>query len=235
MSGPRLVVALPIAAVGVVVAVGALAAGTVILGVVGGLLAGLGGGIAVGGLFGGGGRATDDDAVPAGVGTANDLNDFELRAKVKGDFAVARLADRLEKIGPRLADALAGGGRDAADVGDKLRRIHDVSLATIRDAFDLHLAAREMATEAARRELLDQRETLVGEASDAVDALDRGIDRLRAAAARSQTSDRTGELSELGGDLDRQLEVARRVEQRMRDLEARAKGDLSHHERFVTS
>ena len=198
---------------------------------------------AIGGLLGGGGFGYLLPRRPAGqketanprVAAPADLNDLELKAKVKGDFEVARLLDRIEKIGPRLEATLADAHTDAADVGGKLRRIHDVSIVTLRDAFDLHLAAREMATAGARDEVLEQRSLLVAEASDAIDALDRGIDRLRASAATSAAGSRAGELADFSSDLDRQLEVARRVEQRMRDLEARARGGhLAEHEAYVT-
>ena len=162
--------------------------------------------------------------------TLETLSDLELRAKVKGAFDVARLLDRLEKLHPRF-DRLPS---DDAGLAMKLRSLFDSSAASLENAYDLHLAARELATQAARDEVIRERERLVAESASAVDALEKGIDRFATAAATAGASEKAQELGDFSGDLDRQLEVARRVEQRMRDLEARARGDYSAAEDFVT-
>ncbi len=178
----------------------------------------------------GDGDAPRRSAGPATTATIESLGELELHAKVKGAFDVARLLDRLEKIHPRLARL----PDDAAGLTGKLRRLFDASAQSLARAFDLHVAVRELATDAARQEVIAERERLVDESSSAIDALEKGIDRFAAAAATKGAGDDAALVGELGGDLDRQLEVARRVEQRMRELEARARGDvLSAHEQYV--
>ena len=221
-----------------------LGAAGLILGLVAGsaLAAGVGG-LALGlgiGFFGRGLEASapapTSPTMPDRASVVANLNDFELRAKVKGDFEVARLADRLEKIHPRLEQTLTLGSDDAAMLGHKLHQLFDQSAAGLRRAFDLHLAAREMATPDARQSISDQRAELVTEATAAVDAIDKGIDRLATAAAGKGTAASREAMADLSGDLDRQLEVARRVDERMKQLEARANGpDLAQHEEYLKS
>lgn len=234
MPRRRLILPLLTAAVGVVLlVVGALADASLVAG-----LGGLGLGLGIG-FFAGGRRNAEKPALPAtpavpvATPAASDLNDFELRAKVKGDFAVANLADRLDKLRPRLESALAAGGSEAGELGYKLHRLYDTALGCVRRAFELHLASREMATSKARDTVRLQRQELVDEATSAVGALDVGIDRLATAAATAGASEKREQLADLNGDLDRQLEVARRVDERMRQLEAKARGDLSAAEKYV--
>ena len=130
---------------------------------------------------------------------------------------------------PRLAKLPS----DAAGLADKLRTLYDASAASLSRAFDLHVAVREFATDAAKQEVLAERERLVAESSAAIDALEKGIDRFAAAAATKGAEDDAALVGELGSDLDRQLEVARRVEQRMRELEAKARGDYSAAAEYV--
>ena len=60
------------------------------------------------------------------------------------------------------------------------------------------------------------------------------MDRVRAAATTAGDAARRERLTDLNKDLDRQLEVARRVDERMQSLEARARGDTTAAERYVT-
>ncbi len=162
--------------------------------------------------------------------TLETLTDLELRAKVKGAFDVAQLLDRLEKLHPRFA----GLPNDSAGLAMKLRRLFDSSAASLGRAYDLHVAARELATAAARQQVEAEQDRLVEESAAALDALEKGIDRFATAAATAGASEKAADLSDLSGDLDRQLEVARRVEQRMKDLERKAAGDYSAAEAYVT-
>lgn len=230
----RLVLPFIAAAVGVVLLVAGALAGASLVAGLGGVALGLGIGFLAGGRRRAEGPALPDAQVaPVTAPAAHDLNDFELRAKVKGDFAVARLADRLEKLHPRLESVLAAGGSEVGELGYKLHRLYDTAAGSLYRAFDLHLAAREMATSEARETVQLQRKELVDEATAAVDALDKGIDRLATAAATAGATEKRDQLADLSGDLDRQLEVARRVDERMRQLEARARGDLSAAEAYI--
>ena len=169
----------------------------------------------------------------AGV-TADQLNDLELRAKVRGDFDTAGLVDRLQPIQVRLKKVAAEARSDALDLIAKLDRLFESSAESLERALKLHLASREMVTQEGRDTVIQQREQLLAEVGDAVKHTETAIDRLRASSAVAGDADRSATLKDLSGDLDRQLEVARRVEDRMAQLEAKARGDYSASEAYVT-
>ncbi len=216
---------------GVAVAVGGLAFSWLIPVAAGCLAIGAG----VGTLFGMSVRQQATAAPAAGPATRfrqRDLDDLEMRAKVKGAFVIASLVDRLGKLRPKLDRVPID---DPQELGHKLRELFDTTASSLQDAFDLTLAARELATDSARETIYQERDTLVLDAGPAADALEAGVDRVLTAAAMAKSVDRSRSLGELSTTLDRQLEVARRVDDRMRQLEARARGDLSHHEQYIAS
>ena len=117
----------------------------------------------------------------------------------------------------------------------KMRKMYDNAAAFCGRALALHLARREMVTDEAKQKVDDQRRALLDEIKAAVAAVESGVDRLRAAAATAGDADRKEELADLNGDLDRRLEVARKVEQRMEEIQAQARGDYSKAAAFVQS
>ena len=162
-----------------------------------------------------------------------DLEDLELRCKVRGDFETAGLIDRLQALSGRLRDCEAAAGADSVDLTMKMRKMYDNAAAFCGRALALHLARREMVTDEAKQKVDDQRRALVDEITAAVAAVENGVDRLRAAAATAGDADRKEELADLNADLDRRLEVASKVEQRMADIEAQARGDYSKAAAYV--
>ena len=166
--------------------------------------------------------------------TADQLNDLELRAKVRGDFDTAGLVDRLQPIQVRLKKVAAEARSDALDLIAKLDRLFESSAESLERALKLHLASREMVTQEGRDTVVKQREQLLTEVGEAVKHTETAIDRLRASSAVAGDADRSETLRDLSSDLDRQLEVARRVEARMAELEAKAIGDYSASERYIT-
>lgn len=166
--------------------------------------------------------------------TADQLNDLELRAKVRGDFDTAGLVDRLQPIQVRLKKVAAEARSDALDLIAKLDRLFESSAESLERALKLHLASREMVTQEGRDTVVKQREQLLSEVGEAVKHTETAIDRLRASTAVAGDADRSATLKDLSGDLDRQLEVARRVESRMAELEAKASGDYSASEAYIT-
>ena len=188
-------------------------------------------GLTLGLVLGRRGAGRDHRGPAAAGATGVDLDDLEMRAKVKGQYDVGGLADRLGKLQPKLARVPTD---DAEGLGQKLRELFATTASSLRDASELNEAAKELATSEARDNVLAERTTLVKEAASETDALESGVDRVLAAAAMGATGDRARELGDLSVALDRQLEVARRVDNRMRNLEARARGDLSEQERYVT-
>ena len=162
-----------------------------------------------------------------------DLEDLELRCKVRGDFETAGLIDRLQALAGRLRDCEAAAGAESVDLTMKMRKMYDNAAAFCGRALALHLARREMVTAEAKAKVDDQRRALLDEITAAVGAIENGVDRLRAAAATAGDADRKEELADLNTDLDRRLEVARKVEQRMEEIEAQARGDYSQAAAFV--
>jgi len=79
-------------------------------------------------------------------------------------------------------------------------------------------AAREMSTDEARTRLLELRENLMAEVARSIAQLGSTLDHLQAARVRREISDT--QLSALRAELETGLAVARRVEQRMDELEA---------------
>ena len=167
------------------------------------------------------------------IARAVDLEDLELRCKVRGDFETAGLIDRLQALAGRLRECEAAAGAESVDLTMKMRKMYDNAAAFCERALALHLARREMVTDEARQKVDDQRKALLDEITAAVGAIESGVDRLRVAAATAGDADRKEELSDLNADLDRRLEVARKVEQRMADIEAQARGDYSKAAAFV--
>lgn len=168
--------------------------------------------------------------------TPEALTDLELRAKVRGDFTTAGLVDRLQALHDRLGACEAEPADDplAPQLTGKLRRMYDLSAASLERALALHVGAREMVTSEGRRRVLDQRDALLEEVSTAVGQIEAGIDRLRAAAATAGIAGRHERLADLNTDLDRQLDVARRVEERLEEIESRARGDYSRAAEYVS-
>ena len=203
-------------------------------------------GFAAGAVFGPGRSRSAPAAVQTPTGpvstiTAEFLTDLELRAKVRGDFETAGLVDRLQALFARLRSAEAdvasgapGGDPLAGELVYKLRQMYDFSAHNLERALALYVGAREMATDEGRRKVLDQRAKLVSEVSSAVGQIEAAVDRVRAAATTAGDERRHEKLTDLNRDLDRQIEVARRVEAQIREVESRARGDYSAAERYVT-
>ncbi|MEM1011575.1 MAG: hypothetical protein AAGI46_05065 [Planctomycetota bacterium] len=197
------------------------------MGLLAGLFVGLLVGLAVGYRVGASRSQPSRPATPSRASKI-DLADLEMRAKVRGAFDLAAVVDRLGKIDSRVR------GLGASDSSGRLIELFDATAASCVRAYDLNDAARKLTTRESKDKVLAEQRQLVAEASTAIDAIEHGVDRIQAAAATAGAADDAEALGELNRALDRQLDVARRVDQRMAELEGRAKGDLSHHERYVT-
>jgi hypothetical protein len=196
-----------------------------------GLALGLGIGVPAGFLLGRR-RGSSAAAKPRHADT-KDLDDLEMRAKVRGLFDLANVIDRLGKLQPRLTVTLAKGAHD--EVTTRLSDLFRATAASCQRAYDLNLSSRQLATTEAKERVREEEQRLTAEAATAIAALEAGVDRAQAAAATEGVSDDAAALADLNTALDRQLEVARRVDERMRDLEGKAAGDLSYHERRYES
>ena len=75
--------------------------------------------------------------------------------------------------------------------------------------------ADSLASEIARKPILEQREKLVGEVVQTVEHMSRTLAAVQGITGRS---DGDGRLKRLRGELDQSLEVAKKVEQRVDSL-----------------
>ena len=150
------------------------------------------------------------------------LDGLARRAEVYGDREVAGHVYQLRQLGGRL-DKAEQWGRSAAvglevavDVLGKAEQLYQSCLASLDRSLALRTAAAEMATDEGRRRVLDSRQKLLDEVQSGIGRIGLALDRLQAA---SLTRDAEGDLPRLRDELDAGLQIARRVEQRMGELE----------------
>ncbi len=138
--------------------------------------------------------------------TTVDLGDLEMRAKVRGAYDLAAVVDRLGKLRARVATLQSG------ESSDRLLELFDATASTCSRAYDVLVASRDLATQEAKDIVDAEQHQLVAEASNSIEALEHGVDRITAAAATEGVADDAAALSDLNTALERQLEVARRVD-----------------------
>lgn len=162
------------------------------------------------------------------------------RLKADGDRrsneALARLRVLHQRLEPYLAWAEVGGaasgsgghegdrelGRERVvdlppDLLSTLRRLHDSSLASLERSLELHEASQRSVTRRRRDELLAQRRALLDEVDQSVRHLAVALDEVQALSMKRREPE--AGLAELRRELDQSLEVAKRVEQRIADLD----------------
>ncbi len=128
---------------------------------------------------------------------------------------------QLQRIHGRLQRAGVLGRRDKADlqqdIKDDAAELYGSCVTSLERSLDLWHAAKEMASAESRDRLLAAREELLEEVGHSIAHLDATLDHLNTSklkpGARSEQLARTREELEIG------LQVARRVEQRMAELE----------------
>ena len=168
-----------------------------------------------------------DVAGERGAAKAGRLDALARRAEVLGDREVATAAFALRRAGGRLDKAAAWGEAPsvglevAVDVLGKARQLYDSCLASLETSLALRTAAGEMATEEGRTRAMKARQALLDEVEGGIGRIGLALDRLQAAAV---THDVEGDLPRLREELDAGLAIARRVEQRMGELERSADG-----------
>ena len=114
----------------------------------------------------------------------------------------------------------SGGPAWQFDVRQRMADVYESSLASLRRTFELWQAAVEMDTEEMRNKILGSRDEAVREVVETIAQLGVAVDSVQAKSLDKQLPDE--ELSMLRGQLDRSLEVARRVEERMNAIETAA-------------
>ena len=106
--------------------------------------------------------------------------------------------------------------RTAFDVVQRVEDLFDRCVASLEESLDLLETARQMNTREARRPILDQRERIIREVGESVVHLGRILVQIQ--EIRTADSPAAG-LNRIREELDRSLDVARRVDERMQALE----------------
>lgn len=150
-------------------------------------------------------------------GEVNRLNRLaaDLRS-VAADGAITYVA-KLKSHHQRLERGRRGEGFSIPDhIADMAEDLYERCVDALQRAVSLGKAMVEMSTDQVRQELGEKVATLLGEVDQGVHQLGLTLDRLQSAAL---LKDDTEEISRIREELDTGLQVARRVDQRMQELE----------------
>lgn len=108
------------------------------------------------------------------------------------------------------------------EIREKTEQLYRSCLAALERTHDYWKAAREMGTEEGRGEASAAREALLDEVGRSIDRLNATLDHLQAVALRRE--DPAEQLASVRAELDEGLEVAKRVDERMKELDQSLQG-----------
>lgn len=153
--------------------------------------------------------------------TIYELRELRRRLRADGDPRMIGLADSLRKVHQRLAAIRLAADNPARDLLPDLRSKADAlwanCLTALRRASELSRASDQMSTGEGRRRMIEARESLVDEAERSVRHLGATLDHLQAASLDRDRPDES--LARIREELEQGLEVSRRVEERMKELD----------------
>lgn len=113
--------------------------------------------------------------------------------------------------------------RSAVEIASTVEKLFQGCIVFLERTAELWETARKLRTDDARRHLMETRESIIAEIGRSIQQLAKTIDGVMTLTV---TGDEADALARLRSDLDANLEVARKVEQRMQTLES----DLRHTE-----
>jgi hypothetical protein len=149
------------------------------------------------------------------------LRQLAQRLRADGDERTGECLEQLRRLHKRLSKSGLVDGAEVSpmlpEIQRKVEQLHWSCLRSLEKSLDFWQAALEMATPNARQEMLGRREQLLEEVEGSIRHLAATVDHLR--AKQLSRDDRGGELAEVRKELEMGLEVARRVERRMDELE----------------
>ena len=126
----------------------------------------------------------------------------------------------LEKHTDRLERGNDGHGFTIPeDLRPTLNQLRESCVASLRKVVRLGGVAQDLSTAEAKREVRALRDDLLKDVHDAIGQLGAALDRLQVRAVRDDPGDE--ELPRLQRELDTQLQIAKRVEDRLAELEER--------------
>jgi len=116
---------------------------------------------------------------------------------------------QLDKIAPDLNQAMID------DIQQRSEELFQQCMSSLEKTLQLWKTAESLASETARKPILEQREKLVGDVVQTVEHMSRTLASVQGITDRSDGDVR---LQRLRGELDQSLEVAKKVEQRVDSL-----------------
>jgi hypothetical protein len=120
------------------------------------------------------------------------------------------------------------GQRSALAIAGQVESLFKGCLQSLERSLEFWDTAQKMATREARATVLDARERLLGEIRMSIQQLARTIDEVQALAVKRKEEQ---DLARIRRELDESLVVARRVEERMQALDAELGGAVTRAER----
>lgn len=119
------------------------------------------------------------------------------------------------------------GVRATLDMAAGVQELFEHCVASLDRGFELYGTARALASEGAKAPVLQERERIIGEVQESVAHLGKLL-----AAVQGMTGEAgaPAELARIRAELDQRLEVSRRVDERMRDLDTQL--DPGHEARI---
>lgn len=148
------------------------------------------------------------------------------RLRVDGDPRTRQYLEQMRRLYQRMQRAGVLGKRAdsrlSPEICEKTERLYQSCLAALERTHDYWTATRQMATAEGRREAVAAREALLAEVGRSLERLNATLDHLQAAALRRE--DQTEQLASIREELDEGLEVAKRVEERMEELDRSLRG-----------
>jgi len=154
------------------------------------------------------------------------LDELEQRLAADGD---PRTESSLKDL-RTLASVFRQGGswtaslasRSAFDIAQGVEQLFDRCVHCLAKTLELWRIAQKMSGLEARAAILEQRERLIGEVDESIRQLGKILAGIEGIGTGQSSGD--SELARLRSELDRSLEVARRVNRRMEDLDLEMHG-----------
>lgn len=148
------------------------------------------------------------------------------RLRVDRDPRTKQYLDEIRRLYQRMERAGVLGSRVDTrlmpEVREKTEQLYRSCLAALERTHDYWRATRDMGTEEGRREAAAARDALLDEVGQSINRLNATLDHLQTAALRRE--DPAEQLASIREELDEGLEVAKRVDERMKELDQSLQG-----------
>ena len=165
-------------------------------------------------------RAFDELQGESDQSQAQIIDGLEQALRADHDPRTTQSAQELRRLYRRLERAgVMGDNIDSLllpEIKNKAEQLYQSCLDSLGRTLELWQAAQEMATPEARKQVLAQREALIGEVDKSVHHLGKTLDHLQTSMLKRDRQDE--DLARMREELEMGLQVAQRVEQRIDQL-----------------